>query len=140
MNTTAANKTTPQETELSNRVRRVLTPSIGSLLSRGLLALVGIGVVLPVVLGLDQKWLWMRQLDYASIFWPHLPAKRGIFGVALIVSAFCLWLNLGFAASNINLGDREVFFNNAFRPPADENRTINVDISARQLVFAGFSS
>jgi len=136
MSATAVKRITPLDTEPTNRVRRVLPPSVGLLLRWGLFALIGIGVVLSVVLGLVQKWLWMQQLDYAGIFWTLLSIKWGIFGVTLIVSAFYLWLNLRFAARNIDLVDGESFFNRAFKHPADASRTIDVDISPRQLVFA----
>jgi len=136
MNATAVEKITPQKTEASNRERQGLPPSIRFLVKWGLFSLVGIGVVLSVVLGLVQKWLWMRQLDYAGIFWTLLSVKWGIFGVTLIVSVFYLWLNLRFAAKNIDLVDGDSFFTKAFRHPAAPGRTIDVDISARQLVFA----
>ena len=85
MNATAVEKITPLKTEPSNRERRVLPPSLGFLVKWGLFALVGIGVVLSVVLGLVQKWLWMRQLDYQGIFWTLLSVKWGIFAVTLIL-------------------------------------------------------
>jgi len=135
MNATAVEKITPLKTEPSNRERRVLPPSLGFLVKWGLFALVGVGVVLSVVLGLVQKWLWMRQLDYQGIFWTLLSVKWGIFAVTLIVSVFYLWLNLRFAAKNIDLVDGESFFNKAFTHPADASKTINVDISPRLLVF-----
>ena len=80
MNATAVEKITPLKTEPSNRERQGLPPSLGFLVKWGLFALVGIGVVLSVVLGLVQKWLWMRQLDYQGIFWTLLSVKWGIFG------------------------------------------------------------
>ena len=136
MNATAVERVTPPQTEPSNRERRVLPPSIGFLVKWGIFALVGIGVVLSVVLGLVQKWLWMRQLDYEGVFWTLLSVKWGLFGVTLIVSVFCLWLNLRFAARNIDLVNGDSFFNKAFTHPADSSRTINIDISARLLIFA----
>jgi uncharacterized membrane protein (UPF0182 family) len=135
MNETAVKRITPPQTEPSNRVRRGLPPSIGFLVRWGLFALIGIGIVLSVVLGLVQKWLWMRQLDYVGIFWTLLSVKWGIFGVTLIVSIFYLWLNLRLAARNIDLVDGGSFFSKAFRHPADASRTINVDISPKLLVF-----
>jgi uncharacterized membrane protein (UPF0182 family) len=102
----------------------------------GFFALVGIGIVLSVVLGLVQKWLWMRQLDYVGIFWTILSVKWGIFGVTLIISVLYLWLNLRFAAKNIDLVDGESFFNKAFKHPVDASRTINVVVSPQLLVFA----
>jgi uncharacterized membrane protein (UPF0182 family) len=135
MNATAVEKITPLKTELSVRVRRVLPPSIGFLVRWGLFALIGIGIVLSVVLGFVQKWLWMRQFDYVGIFWTILSVKWGIFAVTLIVSVLYLWLNLRFAARNIDLDDGESFFNKAFKHQADASRTINIDIRPRQLVF-----
>src|ERR1039458_6676060 len=135
MKATAVERITPPQTEPSNRVRRVLPPSIRFLARWGFFVLIGIGIVLSVVLGLVQKWLWMRQLDYAGIFWTLLSLKWGIFGVTLIVSVFYLWLNLRFAARNIDLVDGESFFSKAFTHPADASKTINVDISAKLLVF-----
>jgi uncharacterized membrane protein (UPF0182 family) len=135
MNEIAAKRITPAQTDSSDRVRQGLPPSIGFLVKWCFFALVGIGVVLSVALGLVQKWLWMRQLDYAGIFWTLLSVKWGIFGVTLIVSVFYLWLNLRLAARNIDLVDGESFFSKAFKHPADASRTIIVDISPSLLVF-----
>jgi hypothetical protein len=77
----------------------------------------------------------MRQLDYAGIFWTLLSVKWGIFGVTLIISVLYLWVNLRFAAKNIDLVDGESFFNKAFKHPADASKTINVDINPRLLIF-----
>jgi hypothetical protein len=136
MHATAVEKIASQAKDPLEASRRILPPGINLLLRWGLLALIAIVVVLSTVLGLVQKWLWMRQLDYAGVFWTLLSVKWGIFGVTLIVSVFYLWLNLRFAARNIDFADGESFFNKGFRHPADRNRTIDVDISARQLVFA----
>src|ERR1039458_45056 len=136
MNATAVERITQPKTEPSNDVRRVLPPSIGLLVKWGFFALVGIGIVLSVVLGLVQKWLWMRQLDYPGIFWTLLSVKWGIFAVTLIVSVLYLWLNLRFAEKNIDLVDGESIFNKAFTHPADASKTINVDIIPRLLVLA----
>jgi len=136
MHATAVEKIASQAKAPLEASRRILPPGINLLLRWGLLALIAIVVVLSTVLGLVQKWLWMRQLDYAGVFWTLLSVKWGIFGVTLIVSVFYLWLNLRFAARNIDFADGESFFNKGFRHPADRNRTIDVDISARQLVFA----
>ena len=136
MHATAVEKITPQAKDPFETQRRILPPAISFLLRWGFFALIAIALVLSVVLGLVQKWLWMRQLDYAGIFWTLLSVKWGIFGVTLIVSVFYLWLNLRFAAKNIDLVDGDSFFTKAFRHPAAPGRTIDVDISARQLVFA----
>ena len=136
MNATTVERITPQQTEPTSGEHRILPSSIWILVKRGILALVGIGVVLSVVLGLVQKWLWMRQLNYAGIFWTLLSVKWGIFGAVLIVSVLYLWVNLRFAARNIDLVDGESFFNKAFKHPVDASRTINIDVSPRLLVFA----
>ena len=47
-----------------------------------------------------QKWLWMRQLDYAGIFWTLLSVKWGMACVAFIVAFLFLWLNIRQAARN----------------------------------------
>src|ERR1019366_1684502 len=114
MNATAVERITQPKTEPSNDVRRVLPPSIGLLVKWGFFALVGIGIVLSVVLGLVQKWLWMRQLDYPGIFWTLLSVKWGIFGLALFISILYLWINLRFAARNIDVSEGSSFFRKAF--------------------------
>jgi hypothetical protein len=136
MHATAVEKIAPQAKDPFETPRRILSPALSFLLRWGLLALIALGVVLSVVLGLVQKWLWMRQLDYVGIFWTLLSIKWGIFGVTLIISVLYLWINLRFAARNIDLIDGDSFFNKAFTHPADASRTINVDISPRLLVSA----
>jgi uncharacterized membrane protein (UPF0182 family) len=136
MHATAVEKIEPQAKGSIETPRRILPPAISFLLRWSFLALIAIVVVLSTVLGLVQKWLWMRQLDYAGIFWTLLSVKWGIFGVALIVSVLYLWVNLRFAARNIDLVDGESFFNKAFKHPVDASRTINIDVSPKLLVFA----
>ena len=63
---------TPQANEPLDSTGRIFPPAISFLLRWGFLALVVIVVVLSTVLGLVQKWLWMRQLDFAGIFWTLL--------------------------------------------------------------------
>ena len=136
MNATAVEKITPQVNEPIDTTGRILPPAISFLLRWGIFALVSIGVVLSVVLGLVQKWLWMRQLDYAGIFWTLLSVKWGIFGLSLFISMFYLWINLRFAARNIDVLRGASFFSKEFTHPADAKRTINIDISPRLLIFA----
>jgi uncharacterized membrane protein (UPF0182 family) len=78
----------------------------------------------------------MRQLNYAGIFWTLLSVKWGIFGVAFFVSIIYLWINLRFAARNIDVSEGSSFFSKAIRHPADASRTINIDLSPKVLVFA----
>jgi hypothetical protein len=136
MHATAVETIAPQAKGSLETPRRILPPALSFLLRWGLLALIAIVAVLSTVLGLVQKWLWMRQVDYAGIFWTLLSVKWGIFGVTLIVSVLYLWVNLRFAARNIDLVDGESFFSKAFKHPVDASRTINIDVSPKLLVFA----
>jgi uncharacterized membrane protein (UPF0182 family) len=136
MHATAVEKITPQAKGPLETPRRILPPALSFLLRWGLLALIAIVVVLSTVLGLVQKWLWMRQLDYVGIFWTLLSVKWGIFVVALFVSILYLWINLRFAARNIDVSEGSSFFSTAIRHPADASRTINIDLSPKVLVFA----
>ena len=137
MNPSADEKITTHLKEPREAASRLLPPAISILLRWGFFALIAIGVVLSVVLGLVQKWLWMRQLDYAGIFWTLLSVKWGIFGVALFVSIIYLWINLRFAARNIDrVGWRAASSARRFKHPADASRTINIDLSPKLLVFA----
>ena len=50
-----------------------------------------------------QKWLWMKQLSYAGVFWTLFSVRWGLFGAAFVVALLYLWINLRLAARN---GDR----------------------------------
>ncbi len=124
----------PQPKEPCDPRRRRLPPTIGLLLRWGFFALLAIGVVLSLILGLVQKWLWMRQLDFAGIFWTLFSVKWGIFCVTLFISIVYLWINLRFAARNIDTAQGPSFFSKEFTHPADPSRTINIDVSSKLLV------
>ena len=55
-------------------------------------------VLLIVILvgfgGYIEKWLWMRQLDYASIFWTLLSIQWPMFCLAFVFAFLYLWINL----------------------------------------------
>jgi len=136
MNPSAAEKITPNPNEPLETAWRILPPTLRLLLRWGLFALIAIVIVLSLVLGLVQKWLWMRQLDYVGIFWTLLSIKWGLFAVSLFVSILYLWINLRLAARNIDVSQGSSFFNKAFQHPADASRTINIDISSKLLVVA----
>jgi hypothetical protein len=53
-----------------------------------------------VIPDLLQKWLWMRQLNYAGIFWTLLSVKCGMTCVAFIATFLFLWINIRQAAGN----------------------------------------
>jgi len=94
----------------------------------GFFALVGIGIVLSVVLALSKV-----ALDAATrLCWHILDDSLGQVGNLrrhLDHFSLYLWLNLRFAAKNIDLVDGESFFNKAFKHPVDASRTINVVVS-----------
>ena len=136
MSSSAVEKITPHPNEPLQTAWRLLPPAISFLLRWGIFALIAIVIVLSLVLGLVQKWLWMRQLDYVGIFWTLLSVKWGIFGVALFVSILYLWINIRFAARNIDVSEGSIFFSKAIRHPADTSRTINIDVSSKLLVLA----
>jgi uncharacterized membrane protein (UPF0182 family) len=136
MNPSAVEKITPDPNDPLKTAWRPLPPAIGILLRWGISALIAIAIALSLVLGLVQKWLWMRQLHYVGIFWTLLSVKWGIFGVALFVSILYLWINLRFAARNIDVSEGSSFFSKAIRHPADVSRTINIDISSKLMVLA----
>ena len=136
MHATAVERITPPSKGPLETTRRILPPAISFLLRWGLLALIAIGVVLSLVLGLAQEWLWMRQLDYAGIFWTLLSVKWGIFCLTLFISVLYLWTNLRFAARNIDVLKGASFFTKEITHPADASRTINIDVSPKLLVFA----
>ena len=47
-----------------------------------------------------QKWLWMRELGYAGIFWTLFSVRWELFCAAFVVVSLYLWLNLRLAARN----------------------------------------
>jgi uncharacterized membrane protein (UPF0182 family) len=52
-------------------------------------------IVIPAFL---QKWLWMRQLDYAGIFWTLFSVKLGLACAGFAYAFLFLWLNVRQAA------------------------------------------
>jgi len=51
-------------------------------------------VVLGVVSNLIVKWLWMKNLDYAGIFWTILSTQWTLGIIAFVISALYVWINL----------------------------------------------
>ena len=70
----------------------------GKLLTWRVLVAVLILAALREIPALLQKWLWMRQLNYAGIFWTLLVVKWGMACVAFIGAFLFLWINLRQAA------------------------------------------
>ena len=57
-------------------------------------------IVLGIITGYVEKWLWLRQLDYAGIFWTLLSVQWAMFCSAFVFAFLYLWLNLRQAVRN----------------------------------------
>ena len=55
---------------------------------------------LEIITGYLEKWLWMRQLDYAGIFWTLLSVQWAMFCSAFAFTFLFLWINLRQASRN----------------------------------------
>jgi uncharacterized protein len=56
--------------------------------------------VLGIVTDYLQKWLWMRQLNYAGVFWTLLSVQWAMFCSALVFAFLYLWINIRQAVRN----------------------------------------
>jgi uncharacterized membrane protein (UPF0182 family) len=66
-------------------------------------------IALVAIPGFLQKWLWMRQLDYAGIFWTLFTVKLALTCAGFVFAVVFLWLNMRHAAkSNQALVGREI--------------------------------
>jgi uncharacterized protein len=146
MSATAVEKITPQTHEPRDATRRNLstTKRHFSRWRWGLFVAIAGVIALTVLFGFVQKLLWMRELDYAGIFWTLLSVKWGMFGVALVFAFLYLWINTRFAAKRIDFSPSKV-------PPlrvttvspagkvitaSDVIRGINVDLNPKLLMWA----
>jgi uncharacterized protein len=108
---------------------------------RHLLGLVVAAVLLVIVLGsiagYAEKWLWMRQLDYAGIFWTLLSVQCAMFCSAFVFAFLFLWINLRQAAANSAAlrGDSRAGAP-AFSSGADAVAPVGIDFSPRLLKLA----
>ena len=57
-------------------------------------------IILGIITGYVEKWLWMRQLDYAGIFWTLLSVQWAMFCSAFVFAFLYLWVNLRQAVRN----------------------------------------
>ena len=92
-------------------------------------------VALVEIPQLLQKWLWMRQLNYADIFWTLLSVKCGMACAAFIGAFLFLWINIRQAAiSCFALAERDAESNTG---PSAKSRGIEIGgfaVSARVVV------
>ena len=94
-------------------------------------------IVLGILAGYIQKWLWMRQLDYAGIFWTLLSVQWAMLCSAFVFPFFYLWLNLRQAVRNSAAfrGDGRAV-GPAFLSGADAVAQTGLDFSPRFLKLA----
>ena len=57
-------------------------------------------IVLIAIAGTLVKWLWMRQLDYAGIFWTLLSVRWTMFFASFVFAFLYLWVNFRQAIRN----------------------------------------
>ncbi|MGH6817533.1 MAG: UPF0182 family protein, partial [Methylovirgula sp.] len=79
--------------------------------------------VLASIAGYVEKWLWMRQLDYAGIFWTLLSVQCAMFCTAFVFAFLYLWINLRQAAGN----------SGAFLSRVDADTPPSIELSPRLL-------
>ena len=93
-------------------------------------------VILTVITGLIQKWLWMRQLHYLGIFWTLLSVRWAMFGLAFVCAFGFLWINLRFAAKTIHaLHEGNQFDRVAFVDAPSNPKRIAIDINPKILTL-----
>jgi uncharacterized membrane protein (UPF0182 family) len=94
-------------------------------------------ILLGIITGYVQKWLWMRQLDYAGIFWTLLSVQWAMFCSAFVLAFLYLWLNLRQAVRNSTAFRED---GRAGRPAnlseADAFAQTGIDFSPRLLKLA----
>ena len=80
-------------------------------------------ITLAIIAGAIQKWLWMRELNYASIFWTLLSVKLQMFCLAFVIAFLYLWINLYLAANKGTVfgkdnspGSRDIFERSSIIP------------------------
>ena len=100
-------------------------PPFRHLLRLMIAAAVLLTIILGIITGYVEKWLWMRQLDYAGIFWTLLSVQWAMFCSAFVFAFLYLWVNLRQAVRN----------SAAFRDDGPVAQT-GIDFSPRLLKLA----
>ena len=136
MSTTAIEPIPAQPKGSRATAQAVLPPPAGHKLRWSLFVVFAGVILLTVILGLVQKWLWMRELSYSGIFWTLLSVKWAMFAVAATGAFLFLWINLRIAARAIadllknSPAGRQTLL-------AEETaRRINIDLNSRLVLFA----
>jgi hypothetical protein len=136
MNPKAVEEVTPERVEARHAARHRPPSRLTHYVTRVLFGVIALAILLTVLLGLVQKGLWMRQLDYVGIFWTLLSVKWGMFGVALVCGLLYLGFNLRIAARDIrgSRGDRH--FIRDVSVSTDADRRLAIILSPRLMVLA----
>jgi uncharacterized protein len=136
MNATAVETATSRSGNRLASSPRLPLPRIAHILRLGLLGAVAVVFLATLLLGLVQKWLWMRQLNYVGIFWTLFSIRWGLFVVAALVALVYLWLNLRSAAKAIGESGAESPSRTVSIGPSDGERTIKLNVNPRLFVYA----
>jgi uncharacterized membrane protein (UPF0182 family) len=70
-----------------------------------ILAIAAILVLLAVISNLVVKWLWMRNLDYAEIFWTILSTQWSLGIIGFLIAFLYVWINLRIVVSKAGRGE-----------------------------------
>jgi len=132
---TAVEPIAPQSKQPRRSTRSALPPSIGHRLRWIVFAALAAVILVSVILGLVQKWLWMRELNYSGIFWTLLSIKWVMFGVAAVSAFLFLWVNLRIAARAIGDLVRENPSRKIVDASEEAARRINIDLGSRLVLF-----
>jgi uncharacterized membrane protein (UPF0182 family) len=98
---------------------------------------IGLIILLSVISGWVEKWLWMRELGYENIFWRLLSIKWALCASSFLGVFLFLWINLKVAIS------KSATFRAGAREPSNNPRTksgmaISAGLSrARALLIPG---
>ena len=84
----------------SYNVVRETRPRVGRPVELLIIGAISVVAVVAFIPSWVQKWLWMRQLNYAGIFWTLFSVRWGLSCAAFVVALLYLWINLRVAARN----------------------------------------
>jgi len=135
MSTTAIEPIPAQPKETRGTEQVVLPPSAGHRLRWGLFVVFAAAILVTVILGLVQKWLWMRELNYSGIFWTLLSVKWAMFAAAAVGAFLFLWMNLRIAARAVADLLKHSAASMETLLPEDTAGRFNIDLSSRFVLF-----
>jgi uncharacterized membrane protein (UPF0182 family) len=132
---TAVEPITPRSNKPPSSTGTASPPSTGHRLRWIIFAAFATVILVSVILGFVQKWLWMRELHYSGIFWTLFSVKWVMFGATAVFAFLFLWANLRIAARA--LGDllKESPAKKAIGTKEEIARKINIDLSSRLVIF-----